>query len=364
MIVARSYCASSFDGVARGVWDGKTAEGGFILPQIEGRRAGTTPRRISARWPSSASRWGSTRSGSSITCCTASDRRACARCLGGLVAALGAGGGHDQTGSGNAGRLHRVRSPALLAKMADTVDEISDGRLILGIGAGYFEREYNAFGFPYDHRFSRFEEALEIISGLLRDGEIDYEGKFYFARECELRPRGPRPAGPPIMIGTRGEKMLRLTAKHADSWNGWLARGDNRPAAIPPLRADVDAACTEVGRDPATLERTATVFVDPTDRAAQSSRGPVSGTRTRSPQRWRPSSTKGSPTSRSLPRSRTSGTSNRSRRYRSARQALAPDATVQPVDSAEHDESCSAGLTCRVSVHPDIRSRVCVAYVR
>jgi alkanesulfonate monooxygenase SsuD/methylene tetrahydromethanopterin reductase-like flavin-dependent oxidoreductase (luciferase family) len=79
------------------------------------------------------------------------------------------------------------------------------------------------------------------------------------------------------MIGTRGEKMLRLTAKHADSWNGWLARGDNRPVAIPPLREAVDAACVEVGRDPASLDRTATVFVDPTEGAAQSSRGPVSG---------------------------------------------------------------------------------------
>jgi alkanesulfonate monooxygenase SsuD/methylene tetrahydromethanopterin reductase-like flavin-dependent oxidoreductase (luciferase family) len=170
------------------------------------------------------------------------------------------------------------RSPALLAKMADTVDEISNGRLILGLGAGYFEREYRAFGFPYDHRVSRFEEALTIIATLLRTGEIDFEGTYYSARECELRPRGPRPQGLPILIGTRGERMLRLTAQHADSWNGWLVRGQNGPDAIPPLRDLVDAACDDVGRDPSTLDRTATVMVDVGGEARPSGTGPIVGT--------------------------------------------------------------------------------------
>ncbi len=85
------------------------------------------------------------------------------------------------------------RAPALLAKMADTVDEISGGRLILGLGAGWFEAEYRSFGFPYDHRASRFEEAFTIIRTLLREGEIDFDGRFYQARDCVLRPRGPRP---------------------------------------------------------------------------------------------------------------------------------------------------------------------------
>ena len=100
------------------------------------------------------------------------------------------------------------RNPALLAKIADTIDEISDGRLILGLGAGWHEPEYLAYGYPFDHRVSRFEEALVIISGLLRDGHIDFEGQYYQARDCELRPRGPRPNGPPIMIGTTGKRML------------------------------------------------------------------------------------------------------------------------------------------------------------
>src|SRR3712207_2795988 len=83
------------------------------------------------------------------------------------------------------------RNPALFAKMADTVDEVSGGRLILGLGAGWNELEYRAFGFPFDNRVSRFEEAITIIAGLLKNGEIDFEGRFYEARDCELRPRGP-----------------------------------------------------------------------------------------------------------------------------------------------------------------------------
>jgi alkanesulfonate monooxygenase SsuD/methylene tetrahydromethanopterin reductase-like flavin-dependent oxidoreductase (luciferase family) len=158
------------------------------------------------------------------------------------------------------------RNPALLAKMVDTVEEISGGRVILGLGTGYHEAEYRAFGYPYDHRYSRFEEALTIIHGLLRDGQIDFEGQFYSARECELRPRGPRPSGPPIMLGTRGEKMLRLTARYADMWNAWFSGTKSDPAEVPPLRAAVDAACREVGRDPASLERSISIMVDQTGR--------------------------------------------------------------------------------------------------
>ena len=155
------------------------------------------------------------------------------------------------------------RNPALLAKMADTVDEISGGRLILGLGAGWNEPEFHAFGYPYDHRASRFEEALIIITTLLRDGRIDFAGSYYTARECELRPRGPRPHGPPIMIGTTGERMLRLAARYADQWNvDWI----NQATEIPPLREKVDAACMAVGRDPSTLARTVAIMVDLPDR--------------------------------------------------------------------------------------------------
>jgi probable F420-dependent oxidoreductase len=155
------------------------------------------------------------------------------------------------------------RNPALLAKMADTVDEISGGRLILGLGAGYHEAEYRQFGYPYDQRASRFEEALTIISGLLRQGQIDFAGRFYQARDCQLRPRGPRVGGPPIIIGTRGERMLRLTARLADGWNTWLAFGDGRAGVLPPLLAQVDAACRAEDRQPTTLTRSVTVMIDP-----------------------------------------------------------------------------------------------------
>jgi alkanesulfonate monooxygenase SsuD/methylene tetrahydromethanopterin reductase-like flavin-dependent oxidoreductase (luciferase family) len=154
------------------------------------------------------------------------------------------------------------RYPAVLASMANTIDEISNGRLILGLGAGYHEPEYRAFGIPYDHRYSRFEEALHIIATLLRERKIDYEGTYYSARECEFRIGGPRPNGPPIMVGTTGEKMLRLTAKYADIWNRYLVTTNSSASEIPPLRAAVDAACADVGRDPATLGRTASVLVD------------------------------------------------------------------------------------------------------
>jgi probable F420-dependent oxidoreductase len=153
------------------------------------------------------------------------------------------------------------RNPALLAKMADTVDEISDGRLILGLGAGWYEPEYRAFGFPFDHRVGRFEEALQIIHGLLRGRAIDFQGQYYQARECELRPRGPRPDGPPILIGARRDRprSLRLAARYADYWNSTEVVTAEDVGA---LRGAVDNACVLVGRDPATLLRTAHILVD------------------------------------------------------------------------------------------------------
>jgi probable F420-dependent oxidoreductase len=176
-----------------------------------------------------------------------------------LIAALAAA--TERIGLGPIVTCMAFRNPALLAKIAATVDEISGGRLILGLGAGWHEPEYRAFGYPFDHRASRFAEALTIITGLLRHGYVDFSGRFYQVQECELRPRGPRPAGIPIMIGTTGERMLRLTAQHADAWNAWFDDTGNRPAGIAPLRAKVDAACAAVGRDPATLERTVAVLV-------------------------------------------------------------------------------------------------------
>jgi alkanesulfonate monooxygenase SsuD/methylene tetrahydromethanopterin reductase-like flavin-dependent oxidoreductase (luciferase family) len=149
----------------------------------------------------------------------------------------------------------------MLAKMAATVDEISGGRLVLGLGAGWNETEFRAFGFPFDQRVSRFEEAFTIIRTLLREGHIDFEGTFYAARDCELLPRPARAGGPPLMIGSVGARMLSITMPHVDAWNVWFADTGNRPEGVPPLREQVDQACRTVGRDPAEVERTVAVLV-------------------------------------------------------------------------------------------------------
>jgi Coenzyme F420-dependent N5,N10-methylene tetrahydromethanopterin reductase and related flavin-dependent oxidoreductases len=152
-------------------------------------------------------------------------------------------------------------SPAMLAKKAATIDEISGGRLILGLGAGWNEPDYTAYGFPFDHRASRFEEAFTIIRTLLREGYIDFVGEYYSVRDCELLPRGPRPQGPPLMIGSIGKRMLEYTAPHVDAWNAWHDWFGNTADGIAPLNAAVDEACRVVGRDPAAVARTATVYL-------------------------------------------------------------------------------------------------------
>ena len=111
------------------------------------------------------------------------------------------------------------RNPSILAKMATTVDEVSGGRLILGVGAGWNEPEYAAFGLPFDHRVDRFEEALQILKPLLQEGHVDFAGQYYHARNCDDVPRGPRQAGPPLLVGSEGPRMLKLTAQYADLWN-------------------------------------------------------------------------------------------------------------------------------------------------
>ena len=169
-------------------------------------------------------------------------------------------------------------APAMLAKLAATVDEVSGGRLILGLGAGWNETEFRAFGFPYDRLVSRFEEAFTIIRTLLRDGAIDFDGQFYQARDCELLPRPARPGGPPLLIGSKGERMLRITLPHVDAWNVWFADTNNRPAGVAPLRDLVDEICREVGRDPAAIERTVAVQV-----CLTGGRGRIQGDTSRAP---------------------------------------------------------------------------------
>ncbi len=148
------------------------------------------------------------------------------------------------------------RHPAMLAKMATALDEVSHGRVILGIGAGWNEPEYQAFGLPFDHRVARFEEALQILLPLLREGHVNFNGTYYQTHDCEDLPRGPRPQGPPLLIGAEGPRMLKLTAKYADFWNtGYLGR----PQTLVARLAGIESACHEVGRDPRTLGVTALI---------------------------------------------------------------------------------------------------------
>jgi alkanesulfonate monooxygenase SsuD/methylene tetrahydromethanopterin reductase-like flavin-dependent oxidoreductase (luciferase family) len=156
------------------------------------------------------------------------------------------------------------RNPVLLAKIADTLDEISGGRLVLGLGAGDSAGEHETLGLPTDSPVGRFEEALQIVRTLLREGELDFEGKFYSAREARLVPRGPRPQGPPILIGTLNPKprMRRLVAQYADVWNGWLGYTDASAEAADIQNRQIDDACREHGRDPQTLVRTTAVRVN------------------------------------------------------------------------------------------------------
>jgi len=154
------------------------------------------------------------------------------------------------------------RHPALLAKMADSVDEVSGGRLILGLGAGDYEPEHQMLGHSFERRVGRFEEALQIIVPLLRTGSVDFIGEFYEARDFELRPRGPRPNGSPIMIGALAHRprMLRLIAQFANIWNIWVG-GRYELEETDAFVAAVEAACREHGRDPATLGRSAMLAV-------------------------------------------------------------------------------------------------------
>ncbi len=150
------------------------------------------------------------------------------------------------------------RNPALLAKMAHTLDEVSDGRVILGLGAGWHQPEFDAFGYNFAQRVDRFEEALQIMKPLLQGERVDFAGTHYQVRDCVITPLGLRPNGIPLLIGASKPRMLRLVARYADQWNtAWLGG----PQELPERLTRIRAACTAVGRDPATLAVTVGVQV-------------------------------------------------------------------------------------------------------
>jgi probable F420-dependent oxidoreductase len=151
-------------------------------------------------------------------------------------------------------------NPAMLAKLAATVDEISDGRLVFGIGAGWNEVEFRAFGLPYERRVSRFAEEFEIIRRLLSGEQFDFDGEFYRLEGAQILPE-PRPGGVPFMIGSNSPRMLSIALPHVAMWNSWYNDFDNSPEGLEPLLVRIDSACDQAGRDPATLERTVALLL-------------------------------------------------------------------------------------------------------
>ncbi len=147
-------------------------------------------------------------------------------------------------------------NPAVLARQAAALDEISGGRFILGLGSGWNRTEFDAFGFVFEDRASRFEEAFTVIRTLLREGAIDFHGTYYHFPNCVIDPLGPTAGGPPLLIGSTGRRMLAATLPHVQQWNAWYASYDNDPAKVPALLSQIDEACRTVRRDPDTVAKT------------------------------------------------------------------------------------------------------------
>lgn len=166
--------------------------------------------------------------------------------------------------------------PAMLAKKAATIDAISGGRLTVALGAGWNEREYTAFGFGFDRRVSRFDEAFTIIRTLLREGKATFDGTYYQVSDCVLDP--PARSDISIMIGSSGPRMLSITLPHVDAWNIWFDDYDNTPSKLPAEIAKVDSAAQVAGRASADIAKTAALLVQLTDSPERrNSRNPVVG---------------------------------------------------------------------------------------
>jgi alkanesulfonate monooxygenase SsuD/methylene tetrahydromethanopterin reductase-like flavin-dependent oxidoreductase (luciferase family) len=149
--------------------------------------------------------------------------------------------------------------PGVLARMAAATHELSRGRLVLGLGCGWNEVEFRAFGLPFDHLVSRFEEAFTIVRGLLAGEHVTFRGRYHEVDGAVLL---PRPAtAPKLMLGANAPRMLSIGLPHVASWNTWFSRYGNTVEGFAEENAGIDVAAERVGRDPATLERSACVFV-------------------------------------------------------------------------------------------------------
>ena len=157
--------------------------------------------------------------------------------------------------------LHR--NPGIIAKTAETLDEISGGRFVFGLGAGHeWPGQAHTFGLPETQIFARFEEALKVIVPLMRAGHADFEGTFHAARDLPQRPQGPRPGAIPLLIGGNGPKGQRAAVRHADIWSAYVEeRAD--VSEVGPRITSFEAICADEGRDPTSIGRSIGASVNP-----------------------------------------------------------------------------------------------------
>jgi alkanesulfonate monooxygenase SsuD/methylene tetrahydromethanopterin reductase-like flavin-dependent oxidoreductase (luciferase family) len=150
--------------------------------------------------------------------------------------------------------------PGVLARMIAAVDELSGGRLVAALGAGWNETEFEAFGLPYDHHVSRFEEAFEIVRRLVAGERVTFHGRFHDVEDAVLLP--PPSRTPKLMIGANRPRMLAIALPHVDAWNTWFTPYGNTVEGFAAANAGVDEAAERAGRDPAEIERSACVYVE------------------------------------------------------------------------------------------------------
>ena len=149
--------------------------------------------------------------------------------------------------------------PGLIARMAAAIDEIGDGRFVLGIGAGWNRAEFDAFGIPYDERAARFEEAFEIVRRLLGGDRVTFDGRFHRTEDALLVPKPSRRTR--LMVGSTGERVLRATLPHVDAWNTWWDVFGNRAEDFAKVNERISELAREVGRAPEEVERSACALV-------------------------------------------------------------------------------------------------------
>ena len=179
-----------------------------------------------------------------------------------MTGAVAASTSSIQVGTWVLSALHR--NPGMIASAAETLDEISGGRFVLGLGAGHHGGGAREFGYPADMTVSRYAESLEIVVPMLRGETATFEGEYHRAEGAVVLPHGPRAGRVPLMLGGHSPRTMTLAAKHADVWSAF-ATTSSLPSAFEPLTEALDRICESIGRDPASIGRSVGVIVEPGD---------------------------------------------------------------------------------------------------